>query len=156
VTLRRIAWMLLAALAVLASVNLFTGTRAFVNAYRVYDQMGLEMTRFDYVDPAAPVTIEMVVTNPTGETFEVKAFDMRLNAGVHRVGGGVLYLTPPVRFPTGHRQSFPMELHIDDEDYIERLTTPQVDWRVTGRVQVVLGPGIDPVWISFVVRQLPQ
>jgi hypothetical protein len=156
VTRSRIALVVLAALAVLSSVNLFTGTRAFVNAYRVYDEMGLELTRFDYVDPASPVAIEMVVSNPTGETFDVKAFDMRLDAGVRRVGGGVLYLNPAARFPAGHRQAFPIELHIDDEDYVERLTTPNVDWRVTGRVQVVLAQGIDPVWISFVVRQLPQ
>lgn len=150
-----IAWALLAALAVLASVNLATSTRRFVDAYRVYDELELALTRFDYVEPRTPVAIEMLVSNPTDQTFTVQAIDMRLNVGVHRVGGGVLYLNPPVRFQPGHTQSFPFVLYVNDRDYIQRLTTPTIDWQVTGQIQVVLGPGLDPVWIPFAVRQLP-
>jgi hypothetical protein len=68
----------------------------------------------------------------------------------------VLYLNPAARLTAGQRQAFPLELHVADDDYVERLTTPSIDWRVSGRMQVVLDPGIDPVWIPFIVRRLPQ
>ena len=155
-TVPRISLAILAIMAVLFSVNLVTSANRFVNAYRVYDRFELAMTRFSYTSPDDPVEIVMVVSNPTEHTFTVQAIDIRLDIGVHRVGGGILYLDEPVQFPPGHMQEFPMELRINDRTYVRRLNTPTPDWRVTGEIQVVLGSGIEPEWVRFTVRQLPE
>lgn len=155
VTRSQIALGALLALAILAGVNILSGTGRFISAYQVYDELGLELTRFDYTDEERPVAIEMVVSNPTDKTFTVQALDMRLNVGVHRVGGGVVYLNPPLTFGPGHVQTIPLDLIINDKDYVSRVETPEIDWVVSGQIQVVLGPGIDPVWIPFGVRSLP-
>jgi hypothetical protein len=45
---------------------------------------------------------------------------------------------------------------IDDRTYVRDIGLPdeQIDWRVSGRIQVRLAESLDPVWIPFVVRYL--
>lgn len=149
---QRSAFGLLALLAVVLGINLVTASSRFTTAYDVYDQLGLELEHFQYTTPDAPVETTLRVTNPSGQTIDVIAIELRLNAGVHRVGGGEL--RPRAEFPPQHSAAYSIPININDRDYVQRLGTDDIDWRVTGRIQVLLDEALDPVWIPFVVRYI--
>lgn len=149
---QRTALGLLVLLAVILGINLVTSSSRFTTAYDVYDQLGLELEQFEYTNPDEQIATSLRVTNPSGKTIEVIAIELRLNAGVHRVGGGEL--RPGVEFPPNHSAAYSIPLNINDSDYVERLGSDEIDWRVTGRIQVLLDEAIDSIWIPFVVRYL--
>ncbi len=144
---------LLAVLAILAGANMFVASSRFVAAYDAYDRLELSLTRFEYERPEQPIETTFVVANPTGERVRVREIELRLRIGVHDIGGGEV--RPGTELGRGESLSVPVQLAIDDENYVRRASEP-LDWRVSGRVQVQLNPAIDPVWVPFVVRYLPQ
>jgi hypothetical protein len=156
VTLSRIALGLLGVLAVAFGVNLASATDRFVTAYDAYDKLRLEMTEFHYASPDEPVQVVVTITNPTGITVDVRAIELKLNAGIRRVGGGetrIISSSPSSerdRFTLspGESQQFDVTLNIDDRTYVRDLGDTEIDWRVTGRYLVKLGEGIDEEWIS--------
>ena len=153
-TLRRSAFLVLGVLALLLGANLAAAAGGFFAAYETYDDLTLDMPVFRYTNPDEPVRTELVVSNPSNQQVEVIEIELSLDAGVHRLGGG--QMRPLMRIPPGGSMTFPMDLRIFDSDYVERRAGPSPDWRVSGRIQVELDPQIDPVWISFSVRQLPE
>jgi hypothetical protein len=152
VIVQRIAFALLAILGLVLGVNLIASSSRFTTAYDVYDQLGLELEQFAYTSPQDPVETTLRVSNPSGQTIKVLAIELRLSAGVHRVGGGEL--RPEQTFPPRYSEAYSIPIHINDRDYIERLGTNPIDWRVSGRIQVLLDEALDPVWIPFVVRYI--
>jgi hypothetical protein len=156
VTLPRIALGLLAVLAVAFGVNLVSATDRFVTAYDAYDALRLELTEFHYTSPDEPIQTVVTITNPTGITVDVHAIELKLNAGIRRVGGGetrIISSSPAdmrERFTLspGESQQFDVTLNIDDRIYVRDLGDSDIDWRVTGRYLVKLGKGIDEEWIS--------
>jgi hypothetical protein len=152
VIVQRLAFGLLALLAIVLGVNLIASSSRFTTAYEVYDQLGLELEQFDYTDPDTPVATTLRVTNPSGQTIDVIAIELRLNAGVHRVGGGET--RPEMEFRPQQSETFAIALNISDSRYVEQLGDGDIDWRVTGRIHVQLDDSIDPIWIPFVVRYI--
>lgn len=150
---RDLALLLLALLAVAAGANMVAASSRFVTAYETYDRLELSLSRFEFTSPDVPVKTEFVVTNPTGQRVTVLAIELRLRLGVHDIGGGEA--RPGTVLERGESFSTPVELAINDKTYVRRASEP-LDWRVSGRVQVRLNPAIDPVWIPFVVRYLPE
>jgi sporulation-control protein spo0M len=156
VTLSRIALGLLGVLALAFGINLVSATDRFVTAYDAYDKLRLEMTEFHYTSPDEPVQSVVTITNPTGISVDVRAIELKLNAGIHRVGGGETRIISSAsasereRFTLspGESQQFDVTLNIDDPTYVRNLGDAEIDWRVTGRFQVKLGKGIDEEWIS--------
>jgi hypothetical protein len=154
VIVQRIALLLLAALALVLGINLISATSRFTNAYETYDTLYLELTSFNYTDPDTPVPTTFTIGNPTRNTIEVIEIELNLNAGIHRVGGGtnrVLDVLEP-----GETRGYPVELLIFDRDYITRRIEGEPEWRMRGRVMVSIDPAIEPVWIPFVVRYIPE
>ncbi len=150
---RDLALVLLALLAILAGANMLVASSRFVAAYETYDRLELSLSRFHYTSPDAPIEAEFVIANPNGQRATVLAVELRLQLGVHDIGGGEA--RPAEVVERGGSLTIPVELAINDKSYVRRASEP-LDWRVSGRVQVQLDPAIDPVWIPFVVRYLPQ
>lgn len=155
-TLPRIALGLLGVLALVLGVNLVSATDRFVTAYDAYDKLTLELTDFQYASPDDPVRTVVTITNPTGITVEVRAIELKVNAGIRRVGGGetrIVSSAPQAerdRFTLqpGESQQFEVILNIDDKTYVRDLGDSAIDWRVTGRFLVKLDEGIDEEWIT--------
>lgn len=150
---RTIALCVLILIAILAGANLVVASGRFNSAYQAYDQLGLTLTRFDYVSPDDPIQTEFVISNPTDEQVTVLVVELRVQIGVHDTGGGEFREVATLR--RGESYTVTVPLRINDKEYVRRAKTP-LDWRVSGRVQVQLNPAIDPVWIPFVVRYLPE
>jgi hypothetical protein len=156
VTFPRIALGLLAVLAVVLGINLVSATDRFVTAYDAYDAVRLELTEFEYVNPDEPVRTVVTITNPTGITVEVRAIELKLNAGIRRVGGGETRIdSRPTQemidtytLAPGETQQFEVILNIDDRTYVRDLGDVEIDWQVTGRFMVKLDKGIDEEWIT--------
>ncbi len=154
-TVPRIALGILGVLAVVLGINLVSATNRFVTAYDAYDAIRLEMTEFEYVNPDEPVRTVVTITNPTEITVEVRAIELRLNAGIRRVGGGEAQVeTRPSQetadmftLGPGEAQQFEVILNIDDRTYVRGLGDADIDWQVTGRFRVKLDEGIDDEWI---------
>jgi sporulation-control protein spo0M len=152
----RIALGLLGVLAVVLGINLVSATNRFVTAYDAYDAVRLEMTEFEYVSPDDPVRTVVTITNPTNITVEVRAIELKLNAGIRRVGGGETRIdTRPSQemadvytLDPGEAQQFEVILNIDDRTYVRGLGDAEIDWQVTGRFMVKLDKGIDEEWIT--------
>jgi len=152
----RIALGLLGVLAVVLGINLVSATNRFVTAYDAYDAIRLEMTEFEYVSPDEPVRTVVTITNPTNITVEVRAIELKLNAGIRRVGGGETRIdTRPSQemadvytLDPGEAQQFEVILNIDDRTYVRGLGDAEIDWQVTGRFMVKLDKGIDEEWIT--------
>ena len=147
---------ILGMLAVVFGINLISATDRFVTAYDAYDAVRLEMTEFEYLNPDEPVRTVVTISNPTGITVEVRAIELRLNAGIRRVGGGETRVnTRPSQemaemytLDPGESQQFEVLLNIDDRTYIRNLGDVEIDWQVTGRFMVKLDEGIDEEWIT--------
>lgn len=155
-TFPRIALGLLAVLAVVLGINLVSATDRFVTAYDAYDAVRLELTEFEYVNPDEPVRTVVTITNPTGITVEVRAIELKLNAGIRRVGGGETRIgsrpspemTDTFTLGPGEAQQFEVILNIDDRTYVRDLGDVEIDWQVTGRFMVKLDKGIEEEWIT--------
>ena len=155
-TFPRIALGLLAVLAVVLGINLVSATDRFVTAYDAYDAVRLELTEFEYVNPDEPVRTVVTITNPTGITVEVRAIELKLNAGIRRVGGGetridsrpTQEMADTFTLGPGEAQQFEVILNIDDRTYVRDLGDIEIDWQVTGRFMVKLDKGIDEEWIT--------
>ncbi len=155
-TFPRIALGLLAVLAVVLGINLVSATDRFVTAYDAYDAVRLELTEFEYVNPDEPVRTVVTITNPTGITVEVRAIELKLNAGIRRVGGGETridsrpspQMADTFTLGPGEAQQFEVVLNIDDRTYVRDLGDIEIDWQVTGRFMVKLDKGIDEEWIT--------
>jgi hypothetical protein len=154
VTVTRVATAALAALAILLGINLVGATSRFVTAFEVYDRLEMRMPHFYYSDPDTPIATTFEVTNPTRQEVLLMEIELGLNAGVRRVGGGLT--RPMTRLGPGETLSFDINLAINDRGYVRRLETDEIDWRVRGRMQIQIEEGIDPVWISFIVRYLEE
>jgi hypothetical protein len=147
---------LLAVLAVVLGINLVSATDRFVTAYDAYDAVRLELTEFEYVNPNEPIRTVVTITNPTGITVEVRAIELKLDAGIRRVGGGETRIdTRPTQEMTdtytlgpGEAQQFEVILNIDDRTYVRDLGDVEIDWQVTGRFMVKLDKGIEEEWIT--------
>jgi sporulation-control protein spo0M len=156
VTLPRIALGLLGVLAIVLGANLVSATNRFVTAYDAYDAVRLELVEFEYTSPDEPVRTVVTITNPTGITVEVRAIELRLDAGIRRVGGGETRIgreataeqIEAFTLLPGETQEFEIILNIDDRTYVRDLGDAEIDWRVTGRFQVKLDEGIDEEWIT--------
>jgi hypothetical protein len=156
VTLPRVALALLGVLAVVFGVNLVSATSRFVSAWDAYDSVRIELADLVYTRPDEPVYATAVITNPSGVSIDIRAIELRLDAGIRRVGGGELRPARPAtaddaaRFTLdpGESQAFVVTLNIDDEDYVERLGTSEIDWRVSGRVQVKFEKDLDERWVT--------
>jgi sporulation-control protein spo0M len=156
VTLPRIALGLLGVLAIVLGANLVSATNRFVTAYDAYDAVRLELVEFEYTSPDEPVRTVVTITNPTGITVEVRAIELRLDAGIRRVGGGETRINrgstaeqiEAFTLLPGETQEFEIILNIDDRTYVRDLGDAEIDWRVTGRFQVKLDEGIDEEWIT--------
>lgn len=153
-TLQRAALAVLGVLALLLGANLAGAANRYFAAYRTYDELALDMPRFVYSGPEEPVQTELVVSNPSDQEVEVIEIELRLDAGVHRVGGGGV--RPQQVLAPGASVTYPIDIRIFDDDYVRRRAGDTPDWRVTGRIQVELDPKIDPVWIPFSVQRLPE
>ncbi len=155
-TLPRIALGLLGILAIVLGANLVSATNRFVTAYDAYDSVRLELTEFEYVNPDEPVRTVVTITNPTEITVEVRAIELKLNAGIRRVGGGETRIdsrpSPEMadiyKLGPGEAQQFEVILNIDDPTYVRDLGDVEIDWQVTGRFMVKLDEGIDEEWIT--------
>lgn len=154
--LPRIALAILGVLALVFGINLVSATNRFVTAYDAYDAVRLELTEFEYTSPNEPVRTVVTITNPSEITVEVRAIELKLNAGIRRVGGGETRLEP--RAPQekrdqftlgpGEAQQFEVFLNIDDRTYVRDRADAAIDWRVTGRFMVKLDEDIDEEWIT--------
>jgi hypothetical protein len=153
-SIQRVSLALLAILAVALGINLVSASSRFVAAHDTYDRIEMELTAFRYVDPESPVETTFVVRNPTGRSIEVIEIELALNAGIHRVGGGVA--RPVADVPSGDILSTPIDVIIFDRDYVRRQDGEPIDWRLRGRLMVRIDPDIDPEWIPFTVRYIPE
>ncbi|HUG15642.1 MAG TPA: hypothetical protein VMM78_11575 [Thermomicrobiales bacterium] len=151
---QRVSVVLLAVLAVALGINLLSASGRFVTAHDTYDRIELELTTFQYVAADAPIETTFVARNPTSRAIEVIEIELGLNVGVHRVGGGVA--RPRAVVPVGEELATPMRLVIYDIDYVQRRDDGALDWRLRGRILVRIDPDIDPEWIPFTVRHLPE
>jgi hypothetical protein len=147
---------ILVLLAVLFGTNLTTAATRFVRTYDAYDRLELNLTRFDYVAPDQLIETTFQVSNPSNEGIELIEIELRVSLGVHSIGGG--QVRPGVQLRPGERQDFPVELSLNDQNYVATAAreSDTLDWHVAGRVQVRLNPALEPVWIPFSVRYLPQ
>lgn len=152
-TRRTVALCVLILIAIVAGANLVVASGRFNSAYQAYDQLGLTLTRFDFTSPEDPIQTEFVISNPTEERVTVVAVELRVQIGVHDTGGGESRERATLQ--RGESYTVQVPLRINDKEYVRRAKKP-LDWRVSGRVQVQLNPAIDPVWIPFVVRYLPE
>ncbi|HBY45640.1 MAG TPA: hypothetical protein PLR44_01030 [Thermomicrobiales bacterium] len=150
---RNLALILLAILAILAGVNILVASSHFVAAYDAYDRLELSLSQFHFTSPDDPVQTEFVINNPSGEQLTVLAIELRVQIGVHDIGGGEA--RPKTVLRSGESMTVPIELALNDKNYVRTANQP-IDWRVSGRVQVQLKPQLDPVWVPFVVRYLPE
>lgn len=153
ITRRTVALCALTLIAILAGANLVVASGRFNSAFQAYDQLELALTSFEYSSPDDPIQTEFVITNPTDERVTVRAVELRVQIGVHDTGGGENREEAVLQ--RGESYSVSVPLRINDKEYVRRAKTP-LDWRVSGRVQVQLNPAIEPVWIPFVVRYLPE
>lgn len=151
---RRIAVALLAVLAIALGINMVGASSRFVTAHDTYDRIEMELTTFRFTDSSIPIDTTFVVRNPTSRTIEVIEIELGLNAGIHRVGGGVA--RPVTEVPPGEMLSTPVDLIIFDRDYVDRQASGEIDWRLRGRMMVRIDPDIDPEWIPFTVRYIPE
>jgi len=155
-TFPRVALALLGILALVLGVNLVSATNRFVTAYDAYDAVRLEMTEFEYSSPEEPVRTVVTITNPTDITVEVRAIELKLDAGIRRVGGGETRIErldsqdkrDQFSLAPGESQQFEVILNIDDRTYVQALGDVEIDWEVTGRFMVKLDEGIDEEWIT--------
>lgn len=155
-TFARVALGLLGVLAVVLGVNLVTAANRFVTAYDAYDAVRLELVEFEYIDPETPVRTVVTITNPTNITVEVRAIELKLNAGIRRVGGGETRIETTASadkreqftLGPGESQRFEVILNIDDRTYVRDRADTEIDWRVTGRFMVKLDEGIEAEWIT--------
>ncbi len=155
-TIPRVAIGLLGVLALIFGINLISATDRFVTAYDAYNAVRLELVEFEYIDPDTPVRTVVEITNPTGITVDVRAIELRLNAGIRRVGGGETRInrlaSQDIRdqfsLGPGEVQRFEVQLNIDDSTYVRDLGDAEIDWQVTGRFMVKLDEGIDEEWIT--------
>lgn len=155
-TIPRIALALLGMLALVLGINLVSATNRFVTAYDAYDAVRLEMTAFEYTSPDDPVRTVVTIRNPTDITVEVRAIELKLNAGIRRVGGGETRIETGAprekrdqfTLGPGEAQEFEVILSIDDRTYVRDLGAVEIDWRVTGRFMVKLDEDIDEEWIT--------
>lgn len=151
---QRVAIGLLAVLSVLLGLNLIGATSRFVTAYDTYDRIEMELTQFDYIDPDTPIAATFVVRNPTNREIEVIEIELGANAGVHRVAGGTA--RPQTIVPAGGELTTPLDIVISDRDYVRRLGDGEIDWRIRGRLMVKIDEDIEPDWIPFSVRFVPE
>ncbi|MDQ3547343.1 MAG: hypothetical protein M3439_00860 [Chloroflexota bacterium] len=155
-TFPRVALALLGVIALILGVNLVSATNRFVTAYDAYDAVRLEMTEFEYSGPDEPVRTVVTITNPTEITVDVRAIELKLNAGIRRVGGGETRIErldsqdmrDQFSLAPGEAQQFEVILNIDDRTYVQSLGDVEIDWQVTGRFMVKLDEGIDEEWIT--------
>ena len=143
-------------LALIFGINLVSATSGFVTAYDAYDAVRLELIDLQYTSPDAPVWTVVTIVNPSSTTVEVQAIELRLNAGIRRVGGGELRPVKPLTpeeaatftLSPGEAQTFTVNLNIDDRTYVRDRVDEAIDWNVSGRFQVKLDEELDPEWIS--------
>ncbi len=155
-TFPRVALALLGVIALILGVNLVSATNRFVTAYDAYDAVRLEMTEFEYSGPDEPVRTVVTITTPTEITVDVRAIELKLNAGIRRVGGGETRIErldsqdmrDQFSLAPGEAQQFEVILNIDDRTYVQSLGDVEIDWQVTGRFMVKLDEGIDEEWIT--------
>lgn len=155
-TFPRVALALLGVLAIVLGVNLVSATNRFVTAYDAYDAVRLEMIDFEYSSADQPVRTVVTISNPTEITVEIRAIELKLDAGIRRVGGGETRidsrapqdLRDQFTLAPGESQEFEVILNIDDRTYVEDLGDIEIDWQVTGRFMVKLDEGIDEEWIT--------
>lgn len=155
-TVPRIAMGMLAILAIVLGINIVSATNRFVTAYDAYDAVRLEMVDFQYTNPDEPIQTVVVISNPTGITVEVRAIELRLDAGIRRVGGGETRITrlssqetrEQFSLAPGESQRFEVTINIDDATYVRSLGDSAIDWQVTGRFMVKLDEGIGEEWIT--------
>jgi hypothetical protein len=150
----RVALALLAVLAVLLGYNLVTATSRYVATYEAYDRLALELERFDFAGPSAPVSITIGVGNPSGETLEIAELELTLRAGVHVVGGG--QVIPKLRLRPDQRELFIISAAISDQHYVEQLAGQAIEWQIGGRVLVRSARGAESEWITFGTRYITE
>lgn len=145
------ALVLLGALAVAFGLNLATATRRSVDAYTAYDRLELSLEGFTFTAANEPVIVAIRVGNPTDAPFVIESLDLRLAAGVHTVGGGVL--REEHLLPGRESTVLTITAAIDDETYIEQLGDVEIEWILQGRILIHLEHG-EPTWIPFGTRYI--
>jgi hypothetical protein len=156
VTIPRIALGILGVLAVVFGINLISATDRFVTAYDAYDAVRLELTEFEYVNPDEPIRTVVTITNPTEITVGIRAIELKLDAGIRRVGGGETRIDSrssqemidTFTLGPGEAQQFEVILNISDRTYVRDLGDVEIDWRVTGRFMVKLDKDLGEEWIT--------
>lgn len=150
---------LLAVLALVLSINLFSATGRFVDAFESYDQLELELTSFTYTTVDAPIETTFRITNPTDRAIDILSIELRINAGVRRVGGGEVRPQPTDavsgRLAAGASAEWTILLAINDRTYVDQLDQTAIDWQMTGRIQVRVDADIREEWIPFRVGSIP-
>ncbi len=149
----------LTALALVLSINLFSATGRFVDAFEAYDQLDLELTGFTYTNVDVPIETTFRITNPTDRTIDILSIELRINAGVRRVGGGEVRPQPmdavPSRLAAGASAEWSIPLAINDRTYVGQLDQRAIDWQMTGRIFVRVDADIREEWIPFRVGEIP-
>jgi hypothetical protein len=141
----------LVALAVVLGANLMAATRRSADAYSAYDALELTLETFAYTSPSEPVIVQIRVGNPTDQALAIESLDLRLSAGVHSVGGGVIRSATTIG--AGESALLTIDAAIDDETYVAQLEGTPIEWIINGRVLVQLKHG-EATWIPFATRYI--
>lgn len=145
------ALLALGVLAVVFGANLITAATRSVDAYKAYDQLVLTLEDFRFTATDQPVIVRIRVGNPTSAPLVIESLDLRLAAGVHTVGGGVL--REEHALDGGASTVLTISAAIDDETYVEQLGNTDIEWIIQGRILVRLEHG-EPTWIPFGTRYI--
>lgn len=147
----RIALGLLIAFAALMGVNLLSAADRFTVAQKAYDELTFELEQFEYTNPTEPVRIRLRITNPVDQEIEVIAFELRILANGHSVGGA--QVRPGELVPEDSSRSFRIEGSLDDVSFMQDIPPDStIRWLVIARAQVRVDDALDPVWIDFSFR----
>jgi hypothetical protein len=155
VTIERLAFGLLAVLALLMGINVVGASERFGSATESFDGLTFELDHFEYTGPDQPVLFGVRVINPEPRDVEIIAFTFTMSANGHSVGGGE---SRPIEVVAGSSDAvFPQRGIVNDARYMERLDPSEpVDWLVFARVLVNVDDRLDPTWVNFSFRMVTE
>lgn len=152
-TIERLAFSLLAVLALLMGINVVGASERFGRATETFDELTFELDHFEYAGPDQPLNFGVRVINPKPRKIEIIAFTFTMSANGHSVGGGQ---SRPIEIVPGSSDAvFPQRGVLNDARYMEGLDPAEpIDWLVFARVLVRVDDRLDPTWINFSFRMV--
>ena len=150
-TIERLAFGLLAVVALVMGFNVLAASERFGRATESFDGLSFELDQFDYVAENQEVNFGVRVGNPNPRDVEISAFTFTMRANDHSLGGGES--RPQSQVAGSSEAVFPLRGVINDVRYMERLDPAEpIEWLVLARVLVSVDERLDPIWINFSFR----